>query len=430
MHERGPHLDLKRAILGRIRRDKAIGVWTPNDFLNLGTRSAVDKALQRLALSGDIRRIDRGLYDVPRANSLTGKLTVPDYTAIIDAVGRREKARFLPDGITAANQLGLTDAVPAKVTVHTLRKMKEEGDRIAMLTAYDATFSRLLDQAGTDILLVGDSAGMVIAGHANTLPVTMDETIYHCRAVARAAVRAQVVGDMPFMSYQTSVEDGIRNAGRLVKEGGAEAVKLEGGAEYAELAHRLSRIGIPVMGHIGLTPQSVHSLGGFKVQGRDSAGAKRILDDARALEQAGCYAIVLEGVPRDLARHVTEAVTIPTIGIGAGLECDGQVLVVYDMLGLNDVFRPKFVKRYDNLAVRVRTAVEKYVGEVKDGLFPTEEFSFGSEAPRVPQGIGSAPLRAAAAATGTTASGADGKAPRGNVIALPACGWPRSLDEK
>src|SRR5579883_2243877 len=225
-----------------------------------------------------------------------------------------------------------------KVTVPVLRKMKETGERIAMLTAYDATFARLLDEARVDVLLVGDSAGMVVAGHETTLPVTMEETLYHTRAVARAARRAQVVADMPFMSYQASVEDGVRNAGRLVKEGGAEAVKLEGGADYAELARRLSRIGIPVMGHIGLTPQSVHALGGFKVQGRDAAGAKRILDDARALEEAGCYAIVLEGIPRQLARAVTEAVTIPTIGIGAGPDCDGQVLVVYDMLGMNDEF--------------------------------------------------------------------------------------------
>ena len=188
-----------------------------------------------------------------------------------------------------------------------------------MLTAYDATFARLVDQAGVDVILVGDSLGMVVQGSGNTLPVTMDEMIYHCRAVARGAERAQVVGDMPFMSYQASLEDGIRNAGRLVKEGGAEAVKLEGGAEYAELASRLSRIGIPVMGHIGLTPQSLHPMGGFKVQGRSERQAKRLLDDARALEQAGCYAIVLEGIPRELAAEITEAVSIPTIGIGAGV---------------------------------------------------------------------------------------------------------------
>ncbi len=306
-----------------------------------------------------------------------------------------------------------------KVTLHTLQKMKETGERIAMLTAYDATFARLLDQAGVDVLLVGDSSGMVVAGHSTTLPVTMEEQIYHCRAVARVAQRAQVVGDMPFMSYQVSLEEGVRNAGRLVKEGGAEAVKLEGGAEYAELALRLSRIGIPVMGHLGLTPQSVHAMGGFKVQGRDSATAQRILDDARSLEQAGCYALVLEGIPRALARQVTEAVTIPTIGIGAGPECDGQVLVIYDVLGMNDQFRPRFVKRYDQLGVRIRTAVEQYVGEVKDGLFPTEEHSFGSEAPaEVPPY--STPHRVAVAAPGSVSPD--------NVLKLPACGWPKSID--
>jgi 3-methyl-2-oxobutanoate hydroxymethyltransferase len=190
-----------------------------------------------------------------------------------------------------------------------------------------------------------------------------------------------VVGDMPFMSYQVSVEDGLRNAGRLVKEGGAEAVKLEGGADYAELASRLTRIGIPVMGHIGLTPQSLHAMGGFKVQGREASQAKKIVDDAVALEQAGCYSIVLEGIPRELAAEITAKVQIPTIGIGAGVECDGQVLVVYDLLGMNEEFRPKFVKRYDNLAVRIRTAVEQYVTEVRNAQFPDEEHSFSKDAP-------------------------------------------------
>ncbi len=312
----------------------------------------------------------------------------------------------------------------AKVTIHTLRKMKETGERIAMLTAYDATFARLLDEAGIDVLLVGDSGGMVVAGHANTLPVTMEETVYHCRAVARGTQRAQVVGDMPFMSYQVSLEEGVRNAGRLIKEGGAEAVKLEGGADYAELARRLTRIGIPVMGHIGLLPQSVHALGGFKVQGRDAAGAKKILDDARALEEAGCYSIVLEGIPRDLAREVTEAVTIPTIGIGAGVECDGQVLVVYDMLGMMEDFRPRFVKRYEQLGMRIRTAVEEYVEEVKDGLFPTEEHSFGAQAATATP---YSSVRAAAVSAVPEAMPASEKPQRSNVI-HPACGWPKSID--
>jgi 3-methyl-2-oxobutanoate hydroxymethyltransferase len=286
----------------------------------------------------------------------------------------------------------------AKVTLQTLRKMKADGRKVAMVTAYDASFARLVDQAGVDVILVGDSLGMVIQGGANTLPVTMEEMIYHCRSVARGTERAQVVGDMPFMSYQASLEDGLRNAGRLVKEGGAEAVKLEGGAEYAELASRLSRIGIPVMGHIGLTPQSLHQMGGFKVQGRGEAAAKKIVDDAVALDQAGCYAIVLEGIPRDLARVVTAAVDCPTIGIGAGVGCDGQVLVVYDLLGMNETFRPTFVKRYDNLAVRIRTAVEQYVTEVRNGEFPDEEHSFGTEPPPRPEAA--TPYGRAAAGSG------------------------------
>jgi 3-methyl-2-oxobutanoate hydroxymethyltransferase len=269
-----------------------------------------------------------------------------------------------------------------KVTVQTLARMKAAGEKIAMLTAYDATFARLCDQAGADVLLVGDSVGMVVQGQASTLPVTMDEMVYHCRAVARGAERAQVVGDMPFMSYQASLEEGVRNAGRLVKEGGAEAVKLEGGVEHAALVERLVKIGIPVMGHVGLTPQSVHAMGGFRVQGRTEEQARRILDDALALDEAGVYALVLEGVPRELGARITREVSCPTIGIGAGVGCDGQVLVIYDLLGMDETFRPKFVKRYDNLAVRVRTAVESYVTEVRSGLFPDEEHSFGSEAER------------------------------------------------
>src|SRR4051812_20459124 len=208
-----------------------------------------------------------------------------------------------------------------KVTIHTLRQMKEKGERIAMLTAYDATFARLLDEAGADVLLVGDSMGMVIQGHDTTLPVTLDEIAYHVRAVVRGARRAHVVGDMPFMSYQASIEQGVTNAGKLMKEGGCHSVKLEGGAVHAELVRRLVSAGIPVMGHIGLTPQSFHQLGGFKVQGRDPGGRERLLEDARALEEAGCYSIVLEAMPADIAREVTESVSIPTIGIGAGAGC-------------------------------------------------------------------------------------------------------------
>jgi 3-methyl-2-oxobutanoate hydroxymethyltransferase len=267
-----------------------------------------------------------------------------------------------------------------KVTVHTLSKKKSTGEKIAMLTAYDATFAHLLDSAGIDILLVGDSLGMVIQGHANTLPVTLEDIIYHTRAVARRATRAQVVGDMPFMSYQSSVEDGLRAAGRLMKEGGAEAVKLEGGADHAELAYRLTRAGIPVMGHIGLTPQSVHQLGGFRVQGRGAQAAARLVEDARTLAEAGCYAIVLEAIPATLAADITAAVPVPTIGIGAGPDCDGQVLVIYDLLGMDETFRPTFVKRYETLGVRIRTAVEEYVHEVKEGAFPAPEHCFPDEA--------------------------------------------------
>jgi 3-methyl-2-oxobutanoate hydroxymethyltransferase len=271
-----------------------------------------------------------------------------------------------------------------KVTIHTLAEKKRNGDKIAMLTCYDASFARLLDDAGTDVLLVGDSLGMVIQGHGTTLPVTLEEMIYHTRAVSRGARRAQIVGDMPFMSYQTSVDDAMRSAGRLIKEGNAEAVKLEGGAQHAELVRRLVTVGIPVMGHLGLTPQSFHQMGGFKVQGRDGDTASRLLEDARVLEQAGAYAIVLEGIPLELARQITEQVTVPTIGIGAGPYCDGQVLVIYDLLGMNEEFKPKFVRRYENLALRIRTAVDEYVQDVREGRFPSEDESFSKEVGRAP----------------------------------------------
>jgi 3-methyl-2-oxobutanoate hydroxymethyltransferase len=261
----------------------------------------------------------------------------------------------------------------AKVTVHTLQKMKQDGQRIAVLTAYDATFARLLDQTGIDVLLVGDSLGMVVQGQPNTLPVKLEDVVYHCRAVARGVSRAHLVGDMPFLSYQASLDQAVLNCGRVLKEGGAEAVKLEGGARHADLVRRLTQIGIPVMGHVGLTPQSVHAMGGFKVQGRDEATARAILDDAVALEQAGAYSIVLEGIPGELAQAITARVRVPTIGIGAGPHCDGQVLVIYDLLGMDDSFRPRFVKRYENLAVRIRTAAESYAKDVREGQFPAEE---------------------------------------------------------
>jgi 3-methyl-2-oxobutanoate hydroxymethyltransferase len=271
-------------------------------------------------------------------------------------------------------------ALPQKVTVSTLRARKREGRKIAMLTAYDATFARLLDEAGVDVLLVGDSLGMVIQGHETTLPVTLEEMIYHCRAVVRGAGHAHVVGDMPFMSYQSSAEEGLRSAGRLIKEGGAHAVKLEGGREVAETVSRIVRAGIPVMGHVGLTPQSVHAMGGFKVQGKTADAAARIKEDARALEEAGAYAVVLEGIPSPLAAEITAALDVPTIGIGAGPVCDGQVLVIYDLLGMNDGFRPRFVKRYEHFAQRIRGAASEFIEEVRSGAFPTAEHSFGGEA--------------------------------------------------
>jgi 3-methyl-2-oxobutanoate hydroxymethyltransferase len=272
-----------------------------------------------------------------------------------------------------------------RVTIHTLRQMKERGEKIAVLTAYDATFARLFDESGADMLLVGDSLGMVVQGHDTTLPVTLDEIIYHTRAVMRGVKRAHVIGDMPFGSYQASLEDGVANAMRLVKEGGCHSIKLEGGAQHAELVRRLVASGIPVMGHIGLTPQSVHQLGGFKVQGRDAGGRERLLADARALEAAGAYAIVLEAIPSDIAREITEALTIPTIGIGGGVHCDGQVLVCYDMLGMDESFKPRFVRRFASLGTAIKDAVGAYVGEVRAGTFPSDAESFAINETRAPK---------------------------------------------
>jgi 3-methyl-2-oxobutanoate hydroxymethyltransferase len=265
-----------------------------------------------------------------------------------------------------------------RVTTTDLIRLKAAGKRITMLTAYDTLMAAMLDQAGIDVLLVGDSLGMVIQGHETTLPVTLDEVVYHTRAVVRGTRRAHVVADMPFMSYQASIEDGVRAAGRLMKEGGAHAVKLEGGAQHVELVQRLVSAGIPVMGHIGLTPQSVHQVGGFKVQGKDEAAAQRLIDDARALEAAGCYTLVLEGIPATLARQITDAIGIPTIGIGAGAGCDGQVLVIYDLLGLDPSFKPRFVRRFAQLADVIVEAAKSYAAEVKAGTFPADAESFGS----------------------------------------------------
>ncbi len=270
-----------------------------------------------------------------------------------------------------------------KVTIHTLKKLKAAGQKICMVTAYDATFSRILDEAGADVLLVGDSLGMVVQGHDSTLPVTMDQMVYHSKAVSRGAKRAHVVGDLPFMSYQNSLEDAVRNAGRLVAEGGVGSVKLEGGAEFSETISKIVRASIPVMGHLGLTPQSVHKMGGYVVQGRDDQTARRLLDDAVALEQAGCYAVVLEGVPLELAKQITARLTIPTIGIGAGKHCDGQVLVCYDLLGLNPDFKPKFVKRYADLFTGITQATQAFFAEVRAEAFPDDEHSFRSSTIRL-----------------------------------------------
>ena len=263
-----------------------------------------------------------------------------------------------------------------KVTAPEIRSMKERGEKIVCLTAYDYCFARILDESGIDLLLVGDSLGSVVQGHDSTLPVTVDDIIYHTRAVIRGRKRALVVSDMPFMTFQLGVDDAKRNAGRLIQEGGAESVKLEGGVTQAATIEALVKMGVPVMGHVGLTPQSVHQFGGYRVQGRGEADARNILDDALAVEQAGAFAVVLEGIPVQLAREITRRVSIPTIGIGAGMHCDGQILVVHDMLGLFDDFMPKFVKRYANLKDTIGGAVRSYMEEVRTEAFPAEEHAF------------------------------------------------------
>ncbi|HET6345769.1 MAG TPA: 3-methyl-2-oxobutanoate hydroxymethyltransferase [Myxococcota bacterium] len=264
------------------------------------------------------------------------------------------------------------------VRVSDLQQAKVRGEKLVMVTAYDATFANLLDGAGVDMLLVGDSVGMVVQGHDTTLQVTLDQMIYHTAAVTRGARRAHVVADLPFMTYQVSPEQALASAGRLMQEGRAHAVKLEGGAALAPTVERLVGAGIPVMGHIGLTPQSIHQLGGFKVQGRDPSGARRLAEAAHALEAAGCYALVLEGIPSELAADITSQLAIPTIGIGAGAGCDGQVLVCYDLLGMNPAFAPKFVKTYEQLHARIGAAVSAFGEEVRKGTFPDAAHSFSS----------------------------------------------------
>lgn len=263
-----------------------------------------------------------------------------------------------------------------KVTVLDIKKMKSEGRKIPVLTAYDFPTAKILDESGIPVLLVGDSAGMVVAGYENTLPVTMEEMIYHTRAVVRGRREALVVADMPFMSYQESIEQCRRNAGRLVKEGCAEAVKLEGGERIRDTIKAVVDMDVPVMGHIGLTPQSIHKMGGYRIQGKGVEARKKLLKDAKAVEEAGAFSIVLEGLPSELSKEITSTLSIPTIGIGAGPFCDGQVLVLHDILGLYGEINPKFVKRYADLKGIISTAVTEYKEEVEEGVFPGKEHSF------------------------------------------------------
>lgn len=261
------------------------------------------------------------------------------------------------------------------MTIHEFRRYKRDKKKLIVVTAYDALFTRIVEQAGIEAILVGDSLGVVVQGKTNTLSVTMDDMLYHTKLVAGAAQRALVIGDMPFMSYQASHEDALRNAGRFL-QAGAQAIKLEGGAVVVDRVAAMTSIGIPVMGHLGMTPQSVHQYGGYKVQGKGSDHALTLLNDAKALEAAGAFAIVLEAIPAELAKTITEQLTIPTIGIGAGPHCDGQILVLYDLLGLFDDFVPKFVKPYAHLKADALQALRRYKEEVEEGKFPSDSESY------------------------------------------------------
>ncbi len=268
------------------------------------------------------------------------------------------------------------EAKPRVVTTKTVIKMKQAGEKIAMLTAYDFLVAKYLDQVGVDIILVGDSLGNVVQGYETTLPVTVDDMIYHAKAVKRAVKNALIVVDMPFMSFQTSIDDAIRNAGRIMKEVGVGAVKLEGGAYIAEIVRHLVKVGIPVMGHLGLTPQAINKFGTYEVRAQTKEEADQLVEDAKILADAGVFAIVLEKIPAALAKQVSESIPIPTIGIGAGQYCDGQVLVVYDMLGLTEEFKPRFVRRYAELAETMRQAFRQYIGDVKSSHFPVDKESY------------------------------------------------------
>jgi 3-methyl-2-oxobutanoate hydroxymethyltransferase len=269
-----------------------------------------------------------------------------------------------------------TQSKITRKTIMDIRKMKEQGEKISMLTAYDYPMACILDECDIDIILVGDSLGNVILGYDSTLPVTMNDMVRHTQAVARGVQKAMIVADMPFMSYQTSVDNALANAGRLLKEGHAQAVKLEGGREHADIVYKMTYAGIPVMAHLGLTPQSVNQLGGYKVQGKNEDAAKNIMRDAKILEEAGAFSLVLECVPEALAKEITAALSMPTIGIGAGVHCDGQVLVINDMLGISGRAVPKFVKKYAELNQEMKKAVKSYISEVKTGAFPDERYSF------------------------------------------------------
>ena len=265
-----------------------------------------------------------------------------------------------------------------KMRILRLRKMKEEKKKIVMLTAYDYFTAKLMDEANVDIVLVGDSVGMVQLGFSDTLSVTMEMMIHHCSAVRRGLKSAMLVGDMPFMTYKISEDEALRNAARLVQEAGCEAVKIEGGEAAAPFAARIVKAGIPVMGHVGLTPQSVHQLGGYRIQGRQEEDVERLINDARAIERAGAFCIVIEAVPSEVGKRITESVNVPTIGIGAGPDCDGQVLVVNDMLGLTDKKPPSFVKQYADLGSTAKKAIEEYAKEVREGSYPDKNHSYQS----------------------------------------------------
>jgi len=266
-----------------------------------------------------------------------------------------------------------------RITINQIKEMKQKGEKIAMLTAYDYSTAKIVDEVGVPLILVGDSLGMVVLGYESTIPVTMEEMLHHTKAVVRGAKQAMVIGDMPFMTYHISVEDALRNAARFIQEAGAQAIKLEGGVTVAEKVRRIMECGIPVMGHIGLTPQSFHQLGGFKVQGKTSEAAANLLKDAQALEEAGAFSIVLETVPAPLATLITQKINIPTIGIGAGIGCDGQVQIINDILGSFTDFVPKHAKQYAKLADIIRNTVTDYYNEVKAGSFPTDKQSFSMD---------------------------------------------------